>query len=123
MITSVAECRQYYQHAHQHHTHDWVKDYYRMDRLGYQVFIIPKDGVYKFTVFGAGHGGSYRAHGTMVEASFYLRRFMEITLIVGQQGKHPKGVDKVGAGGSFVVMGRQLLIAAGGAGAWNRITW
>ena len=43
-----------------------------------------------------------------------------MTLIVGQNGKHPKGIDKVGSGGSFVVIGNELLLAAGGAGAWNR---
>ena len=60
------------------------------------------------------------AYGAKVEAAFYLHKYTEVTLIVGQNGKHPKGVDKVGSGGSFVVIDRQLLIAAGGAGAWNR---
>ena len=32
-----------------------------MDRVGYQVFVIPKTGIYKFSVYGAGHGGSYRS--------------------------------------------------------------
>ena len=58
--SSAAQCRVYYQNAHQDYK-QWVKDYYRMDRVGYQIFVIPKTGIYKFSVYGAGHGGSYRS--------------------------------------------------------------
>lgn len=37
-----------------------------------------------------------------------------------KNGIHARGIDKVGSGGSFVVIDNELFIAAGGAGAWNR---
>ena len=60
------------------------KDYFRMDKPGYQKFIIPRQGMYKFTVYGAGHTGSYRAYGAKVETVMYLHKMQEIELIVGQ---------------------------------------
>ena len=82
---SVAECRAYYRNAHQHHGHVWVDDYFRMDRSGYQIFVIPKTGIYKFTVYGAGHTGSYRAFGAKVETAFYLPKYTEGTQLVENQ--------------------------------------
>lgn len=55
-----------------------------MDKPGYQKFIIPRQGMYKFTVYGAGHTGSYRAYGAKVETVMYLHKMQEIELIVGQ---------------------------------------
>ena len=75
---TVAECRNYYS------GHSWTKDYFRMDKPGYQKFIIPRQGMYKFTVYGAGHIGSYRAYGAKVETVMYLHKMQEIELIVGQ---------------------------------------
>ena len=75
---TVAECRNYYS------GHSWTKDYFRMDKPGYQKFIIPRQGMYKFTVYGAGHTGSYRAYGAKVETVMYLHKMQEIELIVGQ---------------------------------------
>ena len=56
-----------------------------MDKPGYQKFIIPRQGMYKFTVYGAGHTGSYRAYGAKVETVMYLHKMQEIELIVGQE--------------------------------------
>ena len=75
---TVAECRNYYS------GHSWTKDYFRMDKPGYQKFIIPRQGMYKFTVYGAGHTGSYRAYGAKVETVMYLHKMQEVELIVGQ---------------------------------------
>lgn len=88
---------------------------------GYQVWTVPKTGVYDITVAGASpRAQTYQSPfapggpGAVVRASAQLVEGSELIIIVGQMGMTRSSNFEGGAGGSFVVSGSSPLICAGG---------
>lgn len=80
---------------------------------GVQVWTVPKTGLYRFEVAGAGK--SVSAAGAIVYGSYYLSMDEQVEILVGQVSNDNNG----GSGGSFVVKNangtRTPLFIAGGA--------
>jgi hypothetical protein len=104
----------------------WHAQYLREGAFqGYQDWVVPISGVYKFTVAGAsgynGTGSGGVGRGAIVSGSVSLVKGETITIAVGQVGEAPRSGTIYGGsgGGSFVVRksGNQPLLVAGGGTA------
>jgi hypothetical protein len=83
---------------------------------GLQELEVPRDGIYRIKVAGAGYSGSNQGRGAIIEDAFNLTEGQLLQMVVGQ-----KGYNNGGAGGTFVSVGdsystSEPLIVAGGAG-------
>ena len=104
----------------------WASTYLNMTTRGIQIWTVPKDATYRFTVAGArgGRSGSSSGrggYGAILRADVALTQGQVLNLVVGQEGtRGPGGRGGGGGGGSFVysgnVRGNGLIIAAGGGG-------
>lgn len=114
-------------------TASWAQntDYFFEGRsTGYQVFKVPKTGIYEIEVAGArgdnsSNPTSGRGRGVIVRARFSLTASTTLEMVVGQvpgNGTGTSGTSYAGSGGgSFVAFygtNTPLIVAGGGAGIY-----
>ena len=100
--------------------------YFNMTTQGYQLWTVPKTGVYTITCAGAGGGGATASFGCgrIVRTTVSLTAGSFLQIVVGQQGVTNAGTQSSGGGGgSFVASGTTpatgvCLVAAGGGGGF-----
>lgn len=110
----------------------WAQNtsYFNVVTQGIQLWTVPEDATYQFTVAGArgesGAGltsGLYGGSGAILQGRVYLTQNTVVSIVVGQigvNGGSAAGRGGGGGGGSFVytgaIAGNGLIFAAGGGG-------
>ena len=110
--------------------YSWTSNtaFFNMTRQGFQLWTVPADAPYVFTVAGAGFNGD-GGLGAVLTTILILTKGDILQIAVGQSGTYGGGGNcgsnpRGGAGGTFVVTnaGTPLVIAGGGGGYGNSRT-
>lgn len=100
--------------------------FFNMTTQGYQLWTVPRTGVYTITCAGAGGGGASASFGCgrIIQTTVSLTQGSFLQIVVGQQGiSNGAGQSSGGGGGSFVASGSTpatgvCLVAGGGGGGF-----
>lgn len=112
-------------------TWDENNEFFNMDKQGYQVWTVPRDGIYEIKVYGAAGGANPLSNnygfGAYVKTDINLSKSDKIGIAVGQRGGYNNVTGGGGGGGGTFVWpintvsgwnsGLPIAAAGGGAGA------